>query len=87
MIELRTPRTVIGKSTRAAMHSGVVIGEAARIDGLIAAVFGELGREAPVVLTGTFAQSLSTLLAHEVTVDPTLTLRCSTRPAGGTRTA
>lgn len=75
MIELRTPRTVIGKSTRAAMQSGVVIGEAARIDGLIDAVFGELGREAPVVLTGNFAQSLSTLLAHEVTVDPTLTLR------------
>ena len=34
VIELRAPERVIGHSTRAAMQSGVVLGEAARIDGL-----------------------------------------------------
>ena len=75
MIELRAPARVIGRNTRAAMQSGVVLGEAARIDGLIDAIFGELGREAPVVLTGNEAAGLAPLLSHEVTVDASLTLR------------
>ena len=75
MIELRAPRSVIGRNTRAAMQAGVVLGEAARIDGLLDAVLAELGREAPVVLTGGLAGELAALLRHEVRVDETLTLR------------
>ena len=75
IIELRAPDRVIGRSTRAAMQSGVVIGEAARIDGLIDAVFAELGYAAPIVLTGDGAASLAALLHHEAAVDETLTLR------------
>lgn len=75
VIELRAPAGVIGRNTRAAMQSGVVLGEVARIDGLLDAVMAELGHAAPVVITGDGAAGLAPLLAHEVTVDDALTLR------------
>lgn len=75
MIELRAPVSAIGRSTRAAMCSGVVLGEVARIGGLLDAVMSELGSEATVVLTGERAREMAALLAREVRVDETLTLR------------
>lgn len=42
IIELRAPERALGRSTREAMQSGVVLGEAARIDGLLDAVLAEL---------------------------------------------
>lgn len=75
MIELRAPRTVIGRSTREAMQSGVVYGEVARIDGLLDMVANELGERAPVVVTGDGAGVIATLLRHDSTVDDDLTLR------------
>lgn len=75
MIEIRPPREVVGRSTREAMQSGVVLGEVARIDGLLDRVFGSLGYEAPVVVTGEYAGELAGLVSHEAAVDPTLTLR------------
>lgn len=75
MIELRAPETVIGRNTRAAMQSGVVLGEVARIDGLLDAIVRELGEDATVVLTGDGAQAMAALLTHEAQVDETLTLR------------
>lgn len=75
MIELRAPAHVIGRNTRDAMRSGVVLGEAARIDGLLDAAVDELGVQAPVILTGDGAAELAALLRHEVSVDDSLTLR------------
>lgn len=75
MIELRAPSSVVGKSTRAAMESGVVLGEVARIDGLLDAIFEETGHEAPVVLTGDGAAKMASLLRHKTKVDDALTLR------------
>lgn len=75
MIELRAPSSVIGRSTRAAMESGVVLGEVARIDGLLDAIARETGVDAPVVLTGGPAHEMAALLHHEVTVDDSLALR------------
>ncbi len=75
MIELRAPSSVIGRNTRAAMESGVVLGEVARIDGLLDAIASETGRHAPVVLTGDGAPEIAQLLRHEVRVDETLALR------------
>lgn len=75
MIELRAPATVIGRNTRSAMQSGVVLGEVARIDGLLDAVMGELGEDAPVVITGEGAGTMAALLRHDARVDETLTLR------------
>ena len=75
MIELRAPAAVIGRNTRAAMQSGVVFGEVARIDGLLEAIAGELGTQAPVVVTGDGAEAMAALLRHDARVDETLTLR------------
>ena len=77
MIELRAPERAIGRNTRDAMRSGVVLGEVARIDGLLDAVTAELagGADAPVVLTGTGAAAMAALLRHKTSVDDTLTLR------------
>ena len=75
MVELRAPASVIGRNTRAAMQSGVVLGEVARIDGLLDAISGELGEDAPVVVTGDGAEAMAALLRHEAAVDDTLTLR------------
>lgn len=75
MIELKAPASVIGSTTREAMQSGVVMGEVARIDGLVDMVFGELGCEAPVVVTGADAPAMAALLRHEARADAMLTLR------------
>ena len=75
LIELKAPASIIGTSTREAMQSGVVMGEVARIDGLIDLVFAELGSEATVIMTGASAAEMSALLVHEALVDDTLTLR------------
>lgn len=74
-VELRPPARVIGRSTRAAMQSGLVFGEVARIDGLLDAIARELGAEAPVVVSGEGARLVAPLLAHEAAVDDELTLR------------
>lgn len=73
-IEVKAPSSVIGKSTREAMQAGVVMGEVARIDGLIDMIWRELGCKTRVVITGTDANTLCALLAHEATVDDTLIL-------------
>ena len=75
MIELTVPEVAIGRSTREAMLSGVVLGEVARIDGLLDRVLAELGEDAPIVLTGEGATRVAKLVSHDVTVDVTLTLR------------
>ncbi len=74
-VELRTPKKVIGRNTRSAMQSGIVLGEAARIDGLLSYILDELGYKAQVVLTGDGASVLSYLMKHDTVVDTTLTLR------------
>lgn len=75
IIELMRPKRAIGRSTREAMQAGIVLGEAARIDGLLDAVLCELEAEAPIVITGDNAASIAKLLQHRTTVDGSLTLR------------
>ncbi|MBX9033132.1 type III pantothenate kinase [Gordonibacter massiliensis (ex Traore et al. 2017)] len=74
-VELKAPTSVIGTSTREAVQAGVVMGEVARIDGLVDKVEAELGCEAEVVVTGADAAAMAALLAHEARADDTLTLR------------
>ena len=75
VIGLHTPRTIIGKSTRDAMQAGIVIGEVARIDGLIQAVWDELGYETRVVATGDDAQAMAGLSRRIEVADDQLTLK------------
>lgn len=52
VVEVKAPPSVIGKNTREAVQSGAVLGEAARVDGMIDLVWAELGYETPVVASG-----------------------------------
>ena len=51
-VGLRAPRTLLGRTTETAMRSGIVMGEVARIDRLIAMIWAEVGYSTSVVLTG-----------------------------------
>ena len=76
MIELRAPSRVIGRNTRAAMQSGVVFGEVARIDGLLDGAIAEAGLTDPtIIVTGEGAGAIAALLRHDAVVDDALTLR------------
>ncbi len=75
VIDLRAPKRVIGKNTRDAMQSGIVIGEAARIDGLIDAIWAELGYRTKVVATGEDAPAMVALSSRMEVADEHLTLK------------
>lgn len=73
-IDLVDPGSAIGKNTVHAMQSGIVYGEADRVDGFVRRVFAELGYEAPVVATGGLATTMAPLCTTVTHVDPELTL-------------
>ena len=73
-IDLVDPGSAIGKNTVHAMQSGIVYGEADRVDGFVHRVFEELGYRAPVVATGGLATTMAPLCATVTDVNPELTL-------------
>ncbi len=73
-IDLVDPGSAIGKNTVHAMQSGIVYGEADRVDGFVRRVFAELGYEAPVVATGGLATTMAPLCETVTHVNPELTL-------------
>ncbi len=73
--DLAAPKSVIGTNTADAVRSGLVCGEAAKVDGLVHHIFRELGYEAPVVATGGFAQMIGELSRVITHVDQALTLK------------
>src|SRR5216683_4929056 len=54
-VDFVEPPAVIGKTTATALQSGLVYGFAGQVDGIVGAIRGELGVEAPVVATGGLA--------------------------------
>ena len=75
LVELKTPKSVIGTTTRDAMQSGIVIGEVARIDGLIEAAWRELGYETQVIATGSDAEAMTALSQRIDAADDLLGLK------------
>ena len=73
-IELSDPGSAIGKSTVHAMRSGIVYGEADRVDGFVNRIFDELGCEATVVATGGLATTMAPLCKTITHVNSKLTL-------------
>jgi type III pantothenate kinase len=73
--EIRAPKTIIGKNTRDAMRSGIVLGELARMDGLIGMIWNELGYETAIVISGLYANEVAALSKYDITPDDGLTLR------------
>lgn len=73
-VDLAAPECAIGRNTREALKSGIMYGEADRVDGLIRRIFEELGYEARVVATGGLASQVADLSCCIDIVDPDLTL-------------
>ncbi len=72
--ELLDPGAAIGASTETAIQSGIVYGEADRVDGLITRIFAQLGYEAPVVATGGLASVITSCSKTITATSPELTL-------------
>lgn len=73
-IDLVAPEMPIGVDTETAIQSGIVLGEADRVDGLVRRVFAQIGYEATVVATGGLASLVaehSSVIRH---VNPRLTI-------------
>jgi type III pantothenate kinase len=69
------PPSVIGKTTVGGLQSGIVYGFAGQVDGIVAAIRGELeAPEARVVATGGLAELVAARSATIEEVDPFLTL-------------
>jgi type III pantothenate kinase len=73
-VDLEPPSRVIGANTRESVQAGLMLGEAAMVDGLVRRVFAEIGREAPVIATGGLAPNMAALCETVTSVDVDLTL-------------
>ena len=73
-VDFVEPESVIGKTTVAALQSGVVYGFAGQVDGIVDAIRGELGSDARVIATGGLAELIAPHSRTIEKVDPFLTL-------------
>ena len=73
-VDLEAPPRAIGTNTRASVQAGLMLGEAAMVDGLVRRVWSELGVEAPVIATGGLAERMGPLCDTIGHVDLDLTL-------------
>jgi type III pantothenate kinase len=65
-VEFVEPPTVIGKTTSAALQSGLVYGFAGQVDEIVRRIRDELGADAPTVATGGLAELI---VPHAATLD------------------
>lgn len=65
-VELVSPKSVLGKSTTECVRSGVVLGTAAMVDGMVERLQKELGGHAEVIATG----GLAPLILPECSLAP-----------------
>jgi type III pantothenate kinase len=73
-VDFSEPPTVIGKTTAAALQSGLVYGFAGQVDAIVARIREELGEAAPAIATGGLADLIAPHSASIAKVDPDLTL-------------
>ncbi len=74
-VDLDPPTKVIGTNTRESVQAGLLLGQAAMIDGLVKRAWGEIGGECPVVATGGLAERMAPLCETIGQVDSDLTLK------------
>jgi type III pantothenate kinase len=73
-IDYVKPPQVIGKTTATALQSGLIYGFAGQVDGIVGAIRGELGVEAPAIATGGLADLIAPHAQTISKIDPFLTL-------------
>ena len=74
-VEFNTPERLIGKSTYESIQSGVVIGYACLVEGMIERFRKELGGDTRSVLTGGLAEVMAPNLTGIDVLDPWLVLK------------
>lgn len=74
-ISLEAPKSVLGKNTVECMRSGVVLGNACLIDGMIDRISEETGEKLNVYATGGLSASIIKHCKHEITHDADLVLK------------
>lgn len=74
-VGLEAPKQIIGKNTSDCMKSGIVMGNAACIDGMIDRFEEELGYPVKVIATGGMAKVVIPLCRHDIIVDDSLLLK------------
>ena len=74
-ISLDAPKNIIAKNTIDSMKAGIVIGQAACIDGIIDRTLEELGYDAKVIATGGLSSAIIPHCRHKVPYDNELTLK------------
>jgi type III pantothenate kinase len=73
-VDFAAPPSVIGKTTAAALQSGLVYGFAGQVDAIVSRIREELGEQAPAVATGGLAELIAPHAATIERVDRELTL-------------
>ena len=74
-INLEAPRRAIGRNTADCMRSGIMLGAAAMLDGLIDRMEDELGEKATVVATGGISRFVIPMCRREILYDRNLLLK------------
>ena len=74
-INLDQPRRAIGKNTIDCMRSGIMLGTACMLDGMIERMEHELGERATVVATGGIARFVLPMCRREIAYDRNLLLK------------
>ncbi len=74
-VAMDAPSKVIGRNTDECIRSGVVIGNACMIDGMIDRINEELGKECTVVATGGLAQDIVPACRHKIELRDDLMLQ------------
>lgn len=73
-VDLDAPPRAIGTNTPASLQAGLMLGQAAMVDGLVRRTWDELGVKAPVIATGGLAERMGPLCETVSEVDLDLTL-------------
>ena len=73
-VDLTPPRSVIGKGTVEAIQSGLLLGHAGLVDGIVERLREELGDSTPIIGTGGLANKIVPLTRTVEIVDEYLTL-------------
>lgn len=74
-LQLDQPRRAIGRNTIDCMRSGIMLGTACMIDGMVERMEAELGRKATVVATGGIAKFVLPMCRTQILYDKDLLLK------------
>lgn len=74
-ISFEAPAKIIGTNTIDCMKSGMIVGNAAMIDGIIDRMEEELGYKTTVIATGGLAKTVVSICRHEIIQDDGLLLK------------